>query len=64
MPDITMCINGKDCPKHEECYRYMAKPDIYQSYTMYYQKDKACDSFWKISNEKERRCIKKKTGSF
>lgn len=55
MPDITMCINGKDCPKHEECYRYMAKPDIYQSYTMYYQKDKACDSFWKISNEKERR---------
>lgn len=54
MPDITMCINGKGCPKHEECYRYMAKPDdVYQSYAMYYQKDKTCDSFWKISNEKE-----------
>lgn len=56
MPDITMCLNGKDCPKHEECYRYMAKPDdLYQSYAMFYPKDKTCDSFWRFSNKQERR---------
>ena len=55
MPDITMCMNGADCPKHEECYRYMVKPDRYQSYAVYYQDGKICDNFWKISNEKERR---------
>lgn len=34
MPDITMCMS-KDCPKKNECYRSMAKPDIYQSYADY-----------------------------
>ena len=32
MPDITMCMS-KNCPKKNECYRSMAKPDkYYQSY--------------------------------
>jgi len=35
MPDITMCMS-KDCPKKNECYRSMAKPDkYYQSYADY-----------------------------
>lgn len=31
MPDITMC-KGDYCPIKENCYRFMAKPDAYQSY--------------------------------
>lgn len=31
MPDITMCLT-RTCLKKEECYRYKAKPDRYQSY--------------------------------
>lgn len=31
MPDISMCF-GKHCPKREECYRAIAKPDKIQSY--------------------------------
>lgn len=46
MPDITMCLNGKECPKRKECYRYMAYPDRYQSYAMYYKGDKECESYW------------------
>lgn len=34
MPDITMCMS-KDCPKKNECYRSIAKPDKYQSYADY-----------------------------
>lgn len=35
MPDITMCMS-KNCPKKNECYRSMAKPDkYYQSYADY-----------------------------
>lgn len=31
MPDITMC-RDKECPKREDCYRFKAKPDMFQSY--------------------------------
>lgn len=31
MADITMCF-GSGCPLKEQCYRYTAKPDEYQSY--------------------------------
>lgn len=34
MPDITMCLT-RTCPKRNQCYRYMAKPDRYQSYANY-----------------------------
>jgi len=30
MPDITMCINGT-CEVRNECYRYRAIPDYWQS---------------------------------
>lgn len=32
MPDITMCAN-KTCPNRKNCYRFMAIPDKYQSYS-------------------------------
>ena len=32
MPDITMCI-AKTCPIRENCFRYTAKSDNYQSYS-------------------------------
>jgi hypothetical protein len=31
MPDIAMCHN-KNCKKKQSCYRYLAKPDLYQAY--------------------------------
>lgn len=31
MADITMCF-GMGCPLKEQCYRYTAKADEYQSY--------------------------------
>jgi hypothetical protein len=35
MPDLTMCGNKK-CPLKETCYRYIAHPDIFQSYGKFY----------------------------
>jgi len=32
MPDISKC-QGKKCNKKEQCYRFMAIPDLYQSYS-------------------------------
>ena len=52
MPDITMCMNGKDCPKHQTCYRYMAKSDeVYQSYAMFYTPGQHCDSYWMMEKK-------------
>jgi len=30
-PDITMC-KDKDCPYKDKCYRFVSKPNSYQSY--------------------------------
>lgn len=50
MPDIAMC-KGDDCPLKEKCYRYLAKPDHYQSYFMIPPyKDGKCDHFWEVGN--------------
>ena len=49
MPDITMC-KGTNCPKKNECYRFLATPSEYrQSYFIDppYEKDK-CDEFWNV----------------
>jgi len=32
MPDITLCIN-KECFMREKCYRFKAKPSLWQSFT-------------------------------
>ena len=32
MPDITMCYSN-NCPERQNCYRYTAKPSMYQSWS-------------------------------
>ncbi len=50
MPDITKCTGqGIDCPLKEDCWRYTAPSDEWQSYfaEMPYDKEKReCKHFW------------------
>ena len=48
MPDISMCF-GKQCPFMFNCYRFLAKPDTYQSYFTEPPYDKVtnrCEFYW------------------
>ncbi|WP_428739443.1 hypothetical protein [Sulfurimonas sp.] len=48
MADITMCINNT-CPLRFKCYRQLAKPSDYQSYTAFiYDVEFGCNHFWDI----------------
>lgn len=52
MSDIIMC-KGNNCPLIKNCYRYLAKKGIRQSYfvNIPYDKElKLCKYFWKIKN--------------
>ena len=51
MPDIAMC-KGDECPVKENCWRYMAPADRWQSYfgTPPFNED-GCEYFWDM-NEK------------
>jgi hypothetical protein len=51
MPDIAMCT-GNECPVKEDCWRYMAPTDRFQSYfaTPPYTEE-GCEYFWDM-NEK------------
>jgi len=51
MADIAMC-QGDECPVKENCWRYMAPPDRFQSYfaTPPYTEE-GCEYFWDM-NEK------------
>lgn len=45
MPDISMCKN-KTCPKHNDCYRYRAKPNPYrQAYMNFEIEGTRCPDF-------------------
>lgn len=61
MPDITMCTD-KECPKHEECYRFKAIPDSeWQSYFSESPRllNEDCDYFWEMpygKYDKNRKC--------
>jgi hypothetical protein len=45
MPDITMCENDV-CPMRQGCYRFMAKPDAWQSVATFTPtSDTQCDNF-------------------
>ncbi len=46
MPDITLCMN-QECPKKESCYRFMAIPDVLQSYASF-PGGEDCDHFMPI----------------
>jgi len=50
MPDISMCDNNI-CPSKEECYRFKAIPNDYQTYTSFIVKENEdkCDDFMKIN---------------
>ena len=53
MPDISMCINS-DCPSHNDCYRFKAKPsEFWQSYDSYkpLEGESKCDKFVEINNK-------------
>lgn len=54
MPDVSMCF-GIGCPLKENCYRYKANPDEYQSYfaeppynITESDEQPSCDYFWEI----------------
>lgn len=45
MPDITMC-KGLECPMKRKCYRFLAKPDMLQSFFVdipYEPKTNSCE---------------------
>ena len=45
MPDISMCSN-RSCPRHLKCYRFMARPDKWQSYGSFKPKKGKCEYFY------------------
>jgi len=57
MPDISMCQN-ETCPLRDKCFRFMATPSRYQSYSMFewehldHELGKVihCNDFFKITN--------------
>ena len=46
MPDICMCFEPI-CPLKDRCYRALAKPSCYQSYSNFIYEN-GCDNFWDI----------------
>lgn len=50
MPDISMC-NNTTCPSKEECYRFKAIPNNYQSYSNFKpeKNENKCEYFLKIN---------------
>lgn len=53
MPDISMCKNYK-CSLATHCYRYMAKPDPYQTYIILdnaVKTEEDCEHFWRMKED-------------
>lgn len=49
MPDISMCSDIY-CELRKTCYRYNAKPGMYQSYFMNSPRDNdTCNYYWKMN---------------
>lgn len=48
-----MCHNGKSCPHAHHCYRWLATPSEYQTVANFYNPDRDCEHFWKISTKEE-----------
>lgn len=44
MPDIAMCLNS-ECDRHLGCYRFCAKPCLYQSYAGFAPVRGTCDGY-------------------
>lgn len=58
MPDIAMC-KGETCTLKETCYRFLAKPNEYQTYLInppietLPNGDHKCDYYWKITPKED-----------
>lgn len=55
MADITMCKN-QECPLHENCKRFNAKPYRFQSYGDFkpdLTAEPKCDFYWSMKNKKQ-----------
>ena len=55
MADITMC-DFSDCPKSNQCYRFLAKPSKYQSYALFKNicnKENNYHCFWPIQIQRK-----------
>jgi hypothetical protein len=52
MPDIAMCLNA-DCPLRGTCYRYLAFPSRWQSYTTFVPNEdgESCDSWGPVGTD-------------
>lgn len=51
MPDIAMCT-GDDCPVKENCWRFLAPPDRYQSqFAAPPHTEEGCEYFWDINED-------------
>jgi hypothetical protein len=50
VPDITLCFEPI-CPLKDRCYRALAKPNQYQSYSNFIYEN-GCEYFWDIKEEK------------
>ena len=52
MPDLTMCDTNK-CEIRESCYRFMAPPSMYQSWSHWESKNGKCEGFVPVKGEKK-----------
>jgi hypothetical protein len=50
MTDITKCDNSA-CPSCTICWRFMAKPNTYQSYGVFQPDGDKCSNFWSMEGE-------------
>lgn len=49
MPDISLCENFHNCKKALKCFRFMAKPGQWQSYSDFYpDKNNNCEYYWPL----------------
>ena len=68
MSEIAMC-QGKDCPIRETCFRYKAKPNLYQTYlkdSPYDKETGKCPTFMKHFGKEItcKKCGRLKTGKY
>ena len=52
MPDVSMCSNV-GCKQKDKCYRYMARPSNWQSYSHFARSKDQCDYFTPIEERDE-----------
>ena len=57
MADITMC-SGEGCKQKKKCYRFLAKPDKYQSFFSeppFSNHTGKCTEFWECKSKSDKK---------